>query len=63
MLPDGRYVARLYPAWTGFPSGDVVADVRRMLAFIEERVLEMPEQYLWMHKRFKTRPQGEAKFY
>jgi KDO2-lipid IV(A) lauroyltransferase len=63
MLPDGRYVARLYPAWTGFPSGDDVADVRRMLAFIEERVLEMPEQYLWMHKRFKTRPEGEAKFY
>jgi KDO2-lipid IV(A) lauroyltransferase len=26
-------------------------------------VLEMPEQYLWMHKRFKTRPQGEARFY
>jgi KDO2-lipid IV(A) lauroyltransferase len=63
MLPDGRSVARLYPAWTGFPSGDDVADVRRMLAFIEERVLEMPEQYFWMHKRFKTRPEGEAKFY
>jgi Kdo2-lipid IVA lauroyltransferase/acyltransferase len=63
MLPDGRYVARLYPAWTAFPSGDDTADARRMLAFIEERVREMPEQYLWMHKRFKTRPEGEAKFY
>ena len=63
MLPDGRYVARLYPAWTGYPSGDDAADARRMLAFIEERVLEMPEQYFWMHKRFKTRPQGEPKFY
>jgi KDO2-lipid IV(A) lauroyltransferase len=63
MLPDGRYVARLYPAWTGFPTGDDKADARRMLAFIEERVQEMPEQYLWMHKRFKTRPEGEAKFY
>jgi KDO2-lipid IV(A) lauroyltransferase len=63
MLPGGRYVARLYPPWTGFPSGDDAADARRMLAFIEERVLEMPEQYLWMHKRFKTRPEGEAKFY
>jgi KDO2-lipid IV(A) lauroyltransferase len=62
-LPDGRYVARLYPAWNAFPSGDDVADARRMLAFIEERVREMPEQYLWMHKRFKTRPEGEAKFY
>jgi KDO2-lipid IV(A) lauroyltransferase len=63
MLPDGRYVARLYPAWSGFPSGDDTADARRMLEFIEERVREMPEQYLWMHKRFKTRPEGEAKFY
>jgi KDO2-lipid IV(A) lauroyltransferase len=63
MLPDGRYVAHLYPAWSGFPSGDDTADARRMLEFIEERVREMPEQYLWMHKRFKTRPEGEAKFY
>lgn len=63
MLPGGGYVARLYPAWSDFPSGDDAADARRMLAFIEERVLEMPEQYLWMHKRFKTRPEGEPKFY
>jgi Kdo2-lipid IVA lauroyltransferase/acyltransferase len=64
MLPGGGgYVARFHPAWTGFPSGDDVADARRMLAFIEERVLEMPEQYFWLHKRFKTRPEGEAKFY
>jgi Kdo2-lipid IVA lauroyltransferase/acyltransferase len=63
MLPGAGYVARLYPAWTNFPSGDDAADARRLLAFIEERVLEMPEQYLWMHKRFKTRPPGEPKFY
>jgi KDO2-lipid IV(A) lauroyltransferase len=64
MLPGGGgYVARLYPAWRDFPSGDDAADARRMLAFIEERVLEMPEQYFWLHKRFKTRPPGDAKFY
>lgn len=63
MLPEGGYVARLYPAWKDYPSGDDAADARRMLAFIEERVLEMPEQYFWMHKRFKTRPEGELKFY
>ena len=64
MLPGGEgYVARLYPAWTGFPSGDDAVDARRMLAFIEERILEMPEQYFWLHKRFKTRPEGEPKFY
>jgi KDO2-lipid IV(A) lauroyltransferase len=64
MLPGGGgYVVRLYPAWNDFPSGDDAADARRMVAFIEERVREMPEQYLWMHKRFKSRPQGEAEFY
>jgi KDO2-lipid IV(A) lauroyltransferase len=63
MLPAGGYVARFYPAWDGYPSGDDDADVRRMNAFIEERVLEMPEQYHWLHKRFKTRPEGEARFY
>jgi Kdo2-lipid IVA lauroyltransferase/acyltransferase len=54
---------RLYPAWTDFPSGDLDADAKRMNAFIEERVREMPEQYYWLHKRFKTRPAGEANPY
>jgi KDO2-lipid IV(A) lauroyltransferase len=63
MLPGGGYVARFYPPWADFPSGDDAVDARRMLAFIEERVLEMPEQYFWLHKRFKTRPEGEARFY
>jgi Kdo2-lipid IVA lauroyltransferase/acyltransferase len=63
MLAQGGYVVRLYPAWTDYPSGDDLADARRMMAFIEERVREMPEQYHWLHKRFKTRPEGEAKFY
>ena len=61
---DGHgYVARFYPAWEGYPTGDVEADVRRMNAFIEERVREMPEQYFWAHKRFKTRPPGEPSPY
>ena len=52
------YVVRLYPAWRDFPGGDPAADAQRMNAFIEERVREMPEQYYWLHKRFKTRPAG-----
>ena len=64
MLPGGEgYEVRFYPAWENYPSGDAQADARRMNAFIEERVLEMPEQYNWTHKRFKTRPPGEAKWY
>lgn len=63
-LPGGRgYEARFYPVWENFPGDDVVADTRRMNAFIEERVIETPEQYYWVHKRFKTRPPGEARFY
>jgi KDO2-lipid IV(A) lauroyltransferase len=57
------YALTFYPAWRDFPSDDVERDTRRMNAFIEERVLEMPEQYYWLHKRFKTRPPGEAKYY
>lgn len=64
MLPGGEgYVTRFYPAWEDFPGPDPVADARRMNAFIEDRVREMPEQYYWMHKRFKTRPEGEPRFY
>jgi len=63
-LPGSQgYVAQLYPAWQDFPGTDVVADARRMNAFIEERVREMPEQYYWVHKRFKTRPPGENRSY
>ena len=64
MLPGGGgYEVTCYPAWENFPTEDVVADTRRMNAFVEERVREMPEQYFWTHKRFKTRPAGEAKWY
>jgi KDO2-lipid IV(A) lauroyltransferase len=63
-LPGGEgYVLRFYPAWENFPSADLAADTRRMNAFIEDRVREMPEQYYWLHKRFKTRPAGEPRFY
>ncbi len=64
MLPGGEgYLLRIEPPWDNFPTGDLAADTRRMNEYIERRILEMPEQYLWMHKRFKTRPPGEASFY
>ncbi len=63
-LPGGQgYVLRCYPAWDNFPSADIHADVARMNAFTEDRVREMPEQYLWLHRRFKTRPPGAASLY
>jgi len=63
-LPGAQgYVLRFYPAWQDFPGASVEDDTRRMNAFIEERVREMPEQYYWVHKRYKTRPPGEANVY
>ena len=62
VLPGGEgYVLTFYPAWENYPTGDDIADTRRMNEFIEQRVLEMPEQYFWLHKRFKTRPEGEER--
>ncbi len=62
-MVDGGYVLQLYPAWENFPGQDLEAATLRMNQFIEERVLEMPEQYLWTHKRFKTRPPGVPSVY
>jgi len=62
-MSETGYVAQAYPPWTDFPGEDLVEATRRMNAFIEQRVLEMPEQYLWTHKRFKTRPPGEPGVY
>jgi KDO2-lipid IV(A) lauroyltransferase len=63
-LPGGEgYVLCIYPAWENYPGESVEADTRHMNAFIEQRVLEMPEQYYWVHKRFKTRPEGEPRIY
>ena len=64
MLAGGAgYLLRIEPPWDNFPTADLLADTRRMNEYIERRVLEMPEQYFWMHKRFKTRPEGDARFY
>ncbi len=51
------------PAWTDFPGTDEQADTRRMNAFIEAQVLLQPQDYLWSHRRFKTRPPGEPPLY
>jgi KDO2-lipid IV(A) lauroyltransferase len=64
MLPGGAgYVLRIEAPWDNFPTDDLAADTRRMNAYIEQCIAEMPEQYNWMHRRFKTRPAGEAGFY
>lgn len=62
-MEAGGYVARVGEPWTGFPGDCETGDARRLNAFIEREVLESPEQYYWLHKRFKTRPPGEQGVY
>jgi Kdo2-lipid IVA lauroyltransferase/acyltransferase len=61
-VKDG-YEVEVMPAWDDFPGESVEADTAYVNRFIEEQVLRMPEQYFWLHKRFKTRPPGEQRFY
>jgi Kdo2-lipid IVA lauroyltransferase/acyltransferase len=60
---DGKYQTTLYPAWDNFPGASLEDDAARMNQFIEDRVREAPEQYFFVHKRFKTRPPGEPPLY
>jgi len=64
VLPGGRgYRVRFLEPLKDYPSDDAVADTLRMNQWIEQEVRRMPEQYLWVHKRFKTRPKGEPSLY
>ncbi len=47
----------LEPPWEDFPTGDLVADTQRVNDLVERWVRETPEQYMWIHRRFRTRPQ------
>ncbi|MEO6927205.1 MAG: LpxL/LpxP family Kdo(2)-lipid IV(A) lauroyl/palmitoleoyl acyltransferase [Rhodanobacter sp.] len=61
---DGKgYVLRLAPPLQNFPSHDVLHDTARVNLCIEQMAREAPEQYLWVHKRFKTRPPGQPSVY
>jgi KDO2-lipid IV(A) lauroyltransferase len=61
--PDGGYVLRLEAPLTDFPGDDVTFDTARVNACVELMVRDAPAQYLWIHKRFKTRPVGETPVY
>jgi KDO2-lipid IV(A) lauroyltransferase len=59
-LPGSEgYLLLLCPALEGFPGDDIEQDTARINRLIEDVVREIPEQYLWVHRRFKTRPAGE----
>lgn len=60
---DGSYTLEVKPPFENFPSADASADTARVMAAIEAMARAAPAQYLWLHKRFKRRPDGAAPIY
>ena len=64
MLPGGQgYRVRFLAPWTNFPTDDALADTATINRWIEDEIRRNPAQYLWVHRRFKTRPLGEPPLY
>ena len=62
-LSDGTYRIDILPVLEEFPSGNIETDTKRLNSILEEAISKSPEQYLWIHRRFKTRPPGEKPIY
>ncbi len=62
-LPDGSYELELFPVVEGFPSGDDEADAQRINDELERAIRKDPSQYMWVHRRFKTQPDGKGRLY
>ncbi len=60
---DGRYHITIHPPMEDFPSGDETDDTLRINHLLEQAINQAPEQYFWLHRRFKTRPPGEPSVY
>lgn len=61
--PNGHYRIEISEPMENFPSGDDLLDTTRINNMIEQMIRTQPDQYLWVHRRFKTRPEGEASIY
>ena len=62
--PSGQgYKLTILPALRNFPSNDAEQDALRINQVIEQMIMENPEQYLWVHKRYKNRPAGQQRIY
>jgi KDO2-lipid IV(A) lauroyltransferase len=62
-MTDTGYTLHLEPVWRDYPGADVTADTLRMNREIERWVERLPAQYIWTHRRFKSRPPGQPGIY
>ncbi|GAA4329312.1 lysophospholipid acyltransferase family protein [Variovorax defluvii] len=62
-LTSSGYEIEVLPAWSDFPTEDAVADTALMNRRLQSYIDTMPSQYYWVHRRFKTRPEGAAPVY
>ncbi|MCB1684746.1 MAG: LpxL/LpxP family Kdo(2)-lipid IV(A) lauroyl/palmitoleoyl acyltransferase [Pseudomonadales bacterium] len=62
-LETRTWSVHFHPRLENFPTGDDVGDATRINGILEDAIRQHPEQYLWMHRRFKTRPEGEPGLY
>jgi KDO2-lipid IV(A) lauroyltransferase len=60
---DGTYTHQIYPPLENFPSGDLVADTKQYVRVLEEHIRTCPEQYFWLHRKFKNLPEGYPDYY
>lgn len=62
-LEDGRYILRILPPLPDFPSDDPVADAEQYVAVLEDHIRRCPEQYFWLHRKFKNLPADYPDYY
>lgn len=62
-LPDGSYVFQIHPPLDNFPGDDNVEDTRKYVHVLEQHIRSCPEQYLWLHRKFKNLPDGYPDYY
>lgn len=62
-LDDGTYVHTILPPFEGFPGDDPVEDTKKYVRVLEEHIRRCPEQYFWIHRKFKNLPEGYDDYY
>lgn len=62
-LPQGGYVVSIHPPLQNFPSDDPVADTKQYVAVLEEAIRKCPDQYYWVHRKYKNLPEPMPDYY